>query len=244
MTTQKTIAVIQARMGSSRLPGKILQPIAGVAMLDWVVQRVRSAQQIHDVVVATTDSAKDDALVEYCRRQDWPCIRGSETDVLSRYGLAAEQFSADRIVRITSDCPFIDADIIDEVINQLDQQPGLNYSCNFFPQRWFPRGLDCECFDRNTLERVHEMAILPEEREHVTLAIYRNPERFAICGIAPEADYSEHRWTVDTDEDLCLVNKIAVAIGHRHFSWRAALAVVQANPDWSQINRHIMQKAA
>lgn len=239
-----TIAVIQARMQSSRLPGKVMLPILGQPMLAWVVGRVELSQRVDSVVVAASDQPADQPIWDWCRQNNIPCVRGDQQDVLSRYCSVTEMFSPKRIVRITSDCPLIDPDVIDETISLMDRQPELDYACNFLPDRTFPRGLDVEVITRRCLQQVASGVTSESEREHVTLRIYRNPDQFRIDSIGCPDDCSSYRWTVDTTEDRKLVCQIYDFFGSRHFGYRDILQAYSRNPDWHSINHNIHQKAA
>ena len=244
----KAVAIIQARLGSSRLPRKILLDIAGQSMLERVVSRVQQAKHIDQVVIATTTEQTDDPLVEYCQDRNWDYYRGSEQDVLSRYLETARHFSATRIVRITSDCPLIDPELIDQLVQlSISSAQELDYCCNFYPDRHYPRGLDCECISAQALERIDQLATSPDYREHVTLYAYRNPEQFTIGSLQCSSDHSEFRWTVDTPQDLQLVRTIYQhfdSIGDHKFGWQQAMAACLANPQWQEINQLVVQKAA
>lgn len=244
-SSPKVVAIIQARLGSQRLPGKVLQQIAGRPMLEWVLRRVVRATQVNAWVVATSDTPTDDALALWCEQHDWPVYRGSENHVLNRYLGAAESMGADHIVRITADCPLIDAAVIDRVVAAHLAQPGNDYACNFYPKRTFPRGLDCEVITLEALHRVADLARdVPEYQEHVTLGLYRNPDQFRWASIAAGVDYSHLRWTVDTPEDLQLIRQIANFFTDDHFGWQRVIGAYGRNPQWLNINRHIAQKAA
>lgn len=238
----KNVAIIQARMGSARLPGKVLRDVNGMTMLDRVVRRVRRSQFVDQVVVATSDLLIDRAIVDHCRDFGYSVFAGSHLDVLSRYVDAADAFDADRIVRITADCPLIDSGVIDQVIIKLENDSVLDYACNFFPDRLYPRGLDVEAFTKKTLQLCSKLSRSPAEREHVTLQIYQNPSLYRIGSVRPRDDHSHHRWTVDTAEDLKLVNLIFKHFGHRRFRWRQAAQACTDHPHWSLINQQISQK--
>ena len=237
----KVVAIIQARMGSTRLPGKVLLDLAGKPMLERVVNRVGRARRIDELVVATTTQPGDDRLAEFCGARAWPFFRGSESDVLDRYYHAARKFGAQTVVRITSDCPLIEPEMIDRVVAELEDGAS-DYACNILPRRTFPRGLDVEAFTFEALERSWREDTNPAWREHVTTYIQRHPELFRIRGVLNEVDYSSHRWTVDTPEDLELVRKIYHHFGHDDFSWHDVLKLLESHPAWSKINRHIEQK--
>ena len=240
----RVVGVIQARVGSTRLPGKVLLDLAGDAVLARCVNRTRRAQTLDEVVMATTAKPADDAIVDLCAERGWPCFRGSEEDLLDRYYQAAVAYQADVVVRITSDCPLIEPEIVDRVVREfLERQPDVDYACNVLPQRTFPRGLDTEVMRFDVLERAWREDLNPAWREHVTPYIQRNPGLFYIHGVTSEADYSHMRWTVDTPEDLAFVRRIYGHFEHNLFSWREVLAVLEQHPEWLEINRHVQQKA-
>ena len=237
------VAVIQARTGSTRLPGKVLMDIAGEPMLARVVTRAARAETLDEVVIATTTLGSDDRVATLCAERGWPCFRGSEDDVLDRYYQAARLHHARHVVRITSDCPLIDPGVVDRVVGEfLDRQPGVDYACNFLPQRTFPRGLDTEVMNFRALEKAWREDDNPAHREHVTQYILRHPDRFRVHGVVNPADLSRHRWTVDTIEDLTLVRQIYEHFGNDSFSWEAVAGFLDGRPDLVAINRHIEQK--
>lgn len=238
----KTLAIIQARMGSTRLPGKVLMDLAGTPMLARVVHRTQRAQTIDAIVVAITDLAQDDVLAQLCAARGWLCYRGSENDVLDRYYQAARQFDADIIVRITSDCPLIDPGVIDQVVQAYRTSPPVDYACNVLPRRTFPRGLDTEVFGRELLERLWHLDQNPATREHVTQYLHKHLAEFTTRGVMHDQDLSQMRWTVDTPDDLAFVRKIYEHFGHDSFSWCDVLAVLNEHPEWQAINAHVQQK--
>jgi spore coat polysaccharide biosynthesis protein SpsF len=236
------IAIIQARMGSTRLPGKVLKDLGGDTVLARVVRRVERSEEINRVVVATSDASCDDAIVEECTRLGVDCFRGSEDDVLDRYYRAAASLSPEVIVRITSDCPAIDGGIVDKTIRTFCEEHA-DYASNAL-ERTYPRGLDNEVLTLATLERCWREAKHPYQRAHVTPYVYENPSLFRMVSVKGEADYSRHRWTLDTPEDLDFLRALYGRLGNRDdFSWREALAVVEREPDLAEMNRHIAQKA-
>ena len=240
----KTVAIIQARMGSTRLPGKVLLDLAGEPMLARVVHRVQRARSLQEVMVATTVQPGDDAIVQLCAAHGWPCARGSQDDVLDRYYQAALASQADIVVRITSDCPLIEPEVIDQVVGALlAGQPEVDYASNVQPPRTFPRGLDIEVLRFDALERAWREDVDPAWREHVTPYLYRHPERFRIHGVFNAVDLSHLRWTVDTPEDLELVRRIYDYFDDDAFSWHDVLALLEQHPDWLEINRTVEQKA-
>lgn len=236
-----TVAIIQARIGSTRLPGKVLLPLLGEPVLAHVVRRVGRAARVDTTIVAATSSERDDAIAALGAAYGWMVVRGSEEDLLDRYLQAARASAADRVVRITSDCPLIDPAVIDEVIAGLDDGE-VDYASNSLEPRTFPRGLDVEAMPLRTLERAGREDRDPASREHATPYIYRHPELFRLRAIRNADDCSAHRWTLDTPEDFELIRRIYDAAGRDDFSWADALAIVEANPDWSALNRHVRQK--
>lgn len=238
--TRSVWAVIQARTGSTRLPSKVLADLAGAPMLHRVVDRVSRASTLDGVLVATTTAASDDAIVDLLDSRDVAVVRGAEHDVLDRYHDALLATAADVVVRITSDCPLVDPRLIDDVVQVLDL--GGDYASNTLFPRTYPRGLDVEALTAAALTRAWNETDDPGWREHVTPYIYRNPQKFELRRVANDEDWSHHRWTVDTPEDLELVRRIYKALGERPFTWNEALALVEANPGWSELNRHVEQK--
>lgn len=237
----KTVAIIQARLGSTRLPGKVLKGITGKPMLAHVVERVRRASNVDLVLIATTDLTRDDPLAQFCEEHDYPYSRGSESDVLDRYYHAAQEFEADLVVRITSDCPLIDPDVIEQAITEHKAlQP--DYTSNFVPDRTFPRGLDVEVFSWKILERIWREDNNPAWREHVTCYIDFRQELFNIHCMKNEIDYSELRWTVDQPEDLELIRRIYSHFNDNDFSWLEVLKLFQKYPELKEINRNVEQK--
>jgi spore coat polysaccharide biosynthesis protein SpsF len=238
------VAIIQARMGSSRLPGKILAELAGQPMLARCVARLGRAQMLDDLLVATTTSPVDDVTTGLCATRGWRCFRGSEDDVLDRYYQAARLQDTDVVVRVTADCPFIEPEIVDRVIREFsERQPDVDYASNVIPERTYPRGLDVEVFTVRALERAWREDDSAAWREHVTEYIVRNPDRFRLHGVCHPENLSQWRWTVDTAEDLRLARLIYTAFGHDLFSWRDVLALLAEHPEWAEINRDIRQKS-
>jgi spore coat polysaccharide biosynthesis protein SpsF len=238
----KIVAIVQARMGSSRLPRKVLKDLGGATVLDRVLNRLGRSWLIQESVVATTIEPADDAIVEHCERTGRKVFRGSEQDVLDRYYQAAKYVNADVVVRITSDCPVIDPEVTDGTIRAfLDRHS--DYASNVLV-RTYPRGLDTEVMTVQALERAWRESNKPHQREHVTPYIYENPSEFKLHGIENDTDCSRHRWTVDTPEDLELLRAIYERFGGRDdFGWREVLKLVESDPSLAEINRNIVQKA-
>jgi spore coat polysaccharide biosynthesis protein SpsF len=217
-------------------------PLLGKPLLTRVMRRARRARTVDDVVVATTTLPEDDVIVALARTEGWPIERGSESDLLDRYLGAARAHEADVIVRITSDCPLIDPDVIDRTVLEF-RATNVDYASNTLEPRTYPNGLDVEVIRREALEQAGQDDGNAAWREHVTPYIYRHPERFRLLRVpADGAGQPEQRWSVDTAEDYQLIGLIFDSFGHDHFTWLEALAVVQNHPAWSLINRHISQK--
>jgi spore coat polysaccharide biosynthesis protein SpsF len=213
-------------------------------MLARVIARCRRAGTLDGVVVATTTEPADDAICALCDARGWPFYRGSQEDVLDRYYQAAKQCAAEVIVRITSDCPVIDPELIDLTVREyLRMQPSVDWMSNTEMPRPYPRGLDVEALGFGALERAWREATDAAFREHVTLYIYRNPQKFRIAPVLADRDYSDQRWTVDTPEDRALILKLYEHFGHDRFSWREILASLEQHPEWRDINAHVKQKA-
>lgn len=229
-------------MGSTRLPGKALKDIHGRTMLARVVRRALRSALMDKLVVATTEKKADDAIVSECDSLGISCFRGSEDDVLDRYYQAARTFSADCIVRITSDCPLIDAEIIDRVV-QAFLNSGPDYASNTI-ESTYPRGLDVEVFTFDALKKAWCEASADFQHVHVTPYIYQHPEQFRILSVSGDEDWSRYRWTVDTREDLALIRAIYAKIDRDDlFSWRDVLELFNREPNLAEVNRHIRQKS-
>ncbi len=239
-----TLAIIQARMGSSRLPGKVLEVFAGKTALEHCVERTRACSAIDEVVVATTSQPGDDVLVELCHSKHWRWARGSEHDVLDRYYQAAHAIGATHVVRITSDCPLTDPDVLGELIARYRGGDRIDYASTSLPTPTFPIGISAEVMRFEALERAWRDDDNPAWREHVTPYLYRHPEAFRILGVGCEADYSHHRWTLDTPEDATLIRTLFDHFAGRAFGWRDALAVMAEHPEWQAINAAIQQRQA
>lgn len=210
-------------------------------MLSRVIARVGRSTSLSETVVATTNLAADDAIVVECDRLGIDVFRGSEVDVLDRYFQASRRFKADLVVRVTSDCPLIDPEIIDRAV-QLMASSGADYASNVFPRRTFPRGLDVEVFSKSALETAWRSDKNPSWREHVTPFIYFHPEKFRIVNLCHDSDESHHRWTVDTPEDLEVARLMYRVIGHDRFTLQEAIAVAEANPEFAAVSAGVVQK--
>jgi spore coat polysaccharide biosynthesis protein SpsF len=240
-TAVKITAIIQARMGSTRLPGKVLMDLGGETVLARVVGRLRRSGGINEIVVATTDAVADDAIVRECHRIEVSSFRGSENDVLDRYYQAARVCTAGAVVRITSDCPVIDPQLVDESIRVFHQRHG-DYASNAFP-RTYPRGLDIEVFTMPALAQAWRDAHKPYEREHVTPYFYEHPELFRLVSLREHVDYSQYRWTLDTAADLELLRNIYARFGNEDdFGWGEVVELMEREPELAKLNSHVVQR--
>ncbi|MGH7452681.1 MAG: cytidylyltransferase domain-containing protein [bacterium] len=244
--SQPTIGVIlQARMGSQRLPGKVLRPIAGRPMLEWCLLRLGESKRCSRVIIATSTAPQDEVIVHLCEQFEAPYFRGSENDVLSRYYEAARHFRVDPVIRVTSDCPLIDPQVLDALIDAFAVAK-VDYMSNTLNERTFPLGLDAEIFSFAALEQAHHLATKPYEREHVTPYLYQHPQQFRLKGYKNSINLSHFRVTVDTQEDLRLADAIYahfIACGMEHrFSLDELIEFLSMRPELVEINRHVRQK--
>ncbi len=227
----RTVAIVQARMGSRRLPGKVLALLGGAPVLRHVTSRAAQARTVDYVVVATSDKPGDDAVADWCAAEGVGCVRGPEADVLARYALAAEASGADVIVRITADCPFLSPAVLDLVVG-VRAASGADYASNTL-SRGFPHGLDVECLTRAAINAAASEALDPEEREHVTPFVYNRPGRFRLASVENPEDWSWLRWTLDTAADLhaleVMVSAIPSALDPLR-DWQETASEVAASP--------------
>lgn len=237
-----TVIIVQARMSSTRLPGKILMQVLGKPLLAYLVERLRRVRLADQIVIATTTNDSDLPVVALCEQLQLDCVRGPEHDVLARYDLAARAHGADLVVRVTSDCPLLDPAVVDDAI-ALYREGGVDYVSNAL-RPGYPLGMAVEVLPADLLARAAAEASAPEEREHVTPYIYLRPARFRIGHLAGETEYGRERWTVDTPEDFELVRRILEAIypATPAFTLHDVLALLDRHPDWRHINAGVPQK--
>lgn len=238
----KGVLIVQARLGSSRLPGKVMREIEGQTMLARVVERARRVRHVSEVIVAIPDAPCDAPLEVHCRELGVPVFRGSELDVLDRYYEAARSRDAEFCVRVTSDCPLLDPEVSSMIVARFLEAGDVDYCSNKIPQS-FPRGLDTEVFRFSALERARREAAEPYERVHATPYLYRHPEIFRLLSICDEVDRADWRWTVDTPEDLDFVRTVYRRLGPGAFSWRDIIRLLEAEPQLCAANAHVRQKA-
>ncbi len=240
-TDKNIVAIVQARMSSTRLPGKVLKDVGGRTVLERVIRRLERCASLTSIVVATTTQSVDDAIVLSCIDLNVTCTRGSEQDVLDRYYQTAKKVKAAYVVRITSDCPLVDPELVDHTVELFFEQRA-DYASNSIT-RSYPQGLDTEVFSFSALERAWKEAARDYEREHVTPYFYEHPGLFRIASLTNPIDFSHHRWTLDTAEDLSLVRELYSRLGSRdYFSWQEALVAAEREPALARLNSHIPQK--
>lgn len=234
----RVVAAIQTRMGSTRLPGKVLRPLAGQPMLGWIVARLRACQEVDQVVVSTTVEPRDGAIVEYAQQIQAPSVRGSEQDLIQRLLLTASEFTADALVRITADCPFVDPLVVDELVRVFRaEEREVDFISNNDPPS-FPHGLDAEIIPTPTLKRLDAEVRDPYYREWIPLYIRAHRDRFRIRNVSHVKDLSHHRWTVDYPEDLEFACRVFEALGSRVpvFSVDEAVQFLRVHPEIVEIN--------
>lgn len=246
-TTPHIVGVIQARMGSSRLPGKVLMEIDGFPMLGHVVERVRQASEVNEVVVATTFDEADEQIASYCVSQHIPFVRGENKNVLARTVQAAKEQRADIIVRITGDCPLMDPEVIDKtVLAFLERYPDIDFGSNRGSaelRRTFPIGLDVEVMSIGALLRANEEAGEDYQREHVTPYLYEKSGRFRTTSIDSGGSYGDLRWAVDSPEDLKFVRRVYELLAEKpNFGWQDVLELLAKYPELKAINANVSQK--
>lgn len=269
--TPRVIAIIQGRMSSSRLPGKILADIAGQPMLQRVFIRTSRSVSVTEGIFATTTDASDDPVAEYCDFSGIPFTRGSLYDVLDRYYQTAKEAKADVVVRITADCPVIDPELIDNVVNTLLEDE-YDFVCNRLPPPWtrtYPIGLDVEACTFKALKKAWKEAKEPQHREHAMPYFYEgvqfeskvkgrksdlrrstfdleqgvSPRGFRVALLHNPTDFGDYRWTVDTPEDLEFMREIYSRFdGRDDFTWNEVLDLVHDNPDLMKINAGVEHK--
>jgi len=239
----KVVAIVQVRMGSTRLPGKSLIDIAGQPLLAHVIDRVCASAYVQDIVVATTTNPEDDPIEELAQKRKVVCYRGSVADVLDRYFQAARLAQADIIVRITADDPFKDPDVIDLVVRCLLADETLAYASNTI-EPTFPEGLDVEAFRFAALERAWQEARLPSEREHVTPYLWKHQELFHLANIRHSEDLSKLRWTLDYEQDLEFAREVYRRLYRGQvFKMDEILRLLRKEPQLAAINAGFQRNA-
>ncbi|MEW6703132.1 MAG: glycosyltransferase family protein [Bacteroidota bacterium] len=243
----KIVTVIQARMSSTRLPGKVMLPILGRPLLVRMIERVNAAELTGEIVVATSTNPDDDAIEKLCAQEKINCFRGHLNDLLDRHYMTAKKFSADGVVKIPSDCPLIDPIVIDKVLNYyISNADKFDFVSNLHPAT-YPDGNDVEVMSFTALERAWKEAEKNFEREHTTPFIWENPDKFRIANIEWETglDFSTtHRWTIDFEEDYLFIKKIYEELYPNNpiFSLREILDLIEQKPEIAAINQKYLGK--
>ena len=233
----KIIATVEARMGSSRLPGKTLMEIEGKPLLGILLDRVRNSKLIDEIVVATSINKKDDVIIDFCKKNNYRFFRGSEDDVLDRVLNSAKTFKADIIVELTADNPLIDSEIIDKAI-QFYLNNDYDYVCNFLPET-FPYGSQIQVFSVEILDEVDKLTNEPIDRENVSWYIYHHPEKYKIGNLKAEDELSDPtiRITVDYEEDFLLIEKVIKNFKNHLISLRDVVKFINENPKVRELNK-------
>jgi len=247
---KKVVAIIQARMGSTRMPGKVLKPLLGKPMLLYIVERLRKAKGIDDVVIATSERPENDKIREFCKENHINYFSGSEENVLDRFYKAAKEDKADIVIRVTGDCPLIDPQLIEKVVeffleNNYDfigLATGAGVANEEFKGFRFPDGVDTEIFRFDILETAWKEAKEALETEHVTPFIWKRPERFKVYTYKSDVDYSQMRWVVDNKEDFDLIESIYKELYSRkpNFGIQEVVNFFKKNPELLEKNKHFV----
>lgn len=240
----KKLVIVQARMSSTRLPGKVLKKVLNKPLLEYQIERITKSELIDDIIIATTNNEADKAILDLCIKKRINCFCGSEEDVLARYYQAAKEYNADVVIRLTGDCPLIDPIVVDKIIKYFFENSNrYDYVSNII-KRTYPRGMDTEVFTFKALEKTYLNAEKSYEKEHVTPYIYNNPHIYSIANVVNVKDLSSFRLTVDTIEDFKLIEIIIenLQIQNKNFSLNDIINLLEQNPDLKKINEHIQQK--
>ena len=242
--SDRVVAIVQARMASTRLPGKVLKEILGKPILAYLIERIKNSNSIDDLVIATTTNLVDELIVEYCIANNVQYFRGSENDVLSRYTGAAIASNADYVVRICSDSPIVDSDLINEIVNEFKlQRNNCDYLSNTIDQT-YPLGMNIEIFSFEALSIADQNASTLYEREHVTPYIYFNKDRFRVLKKNYYKNVSSIRLTLDELDDFRLIQNVIEHLypKDKYFTLEQILDFLEKNPDMLKINQHVKQK--
>ena len=242
----KVVAIVQARMASTRLPGKVLADIGGEPMLVREVERAQRAATVDELVVATSTEREDEQIATLCIERGYTCYRGSSLDLLDRLYQAARAHQAQIVVRLTGDCPLIDPDLIDQTVTAfLEAEPPVDFAANRLPDdKTFPVGTDTEVCTFSALERAWREADEPHHREHVMPYLYEVPGQFRTLHVRSDQDYSRYRWTVDSPEDLELVRQVyAHFSGRDDFTWLEVLELYDREPGLASMNAEVPHRS-
>ena len=229
------LVVLQARMSSTRLPGKVMTQINGHPMIYWEISRISKAKLVNKIVVAISDQSSDDVLADYLDSIHQEYIRGSLDNVLSRYVKAEENYNPSAIIRLTADCPLVMPELIDQYL-EIFQKEDFEYLSNTL-ELSYPDGLDIEIIAPGVLKKLLEFSLSKEEKEHVTLGIYSRKDKFRVYNVSNKFNISHFRWTVDTSDDLIFVKSIYAHFESKeiNFTFEDMLKFVKENPNLNRI---------
>lgn len=233
-------AVIQARMGSSRLAGKVLRPLGGTPVLSWVVGAARATPDVDGVIVATSSESGDDVIAALAGQMGVPVVRGDEHDVLGRFATALSEHPCDAVVRLTADCPLLDPALVGQVVAAWRRDPSLEYVSTTLI-RTLPRGLDVELISSSALRRLDASAT-DYHRSHVTSGAYTDPGLFRMLGLVVQPDASDLRVTLDTPEDAALLDGLVSILGLGPHPWRLVVETLREHPELIALNALVQQK--
>lgn len=239
MAPVRVNAVIQARLSSTRLPGKVLRPLGGRSVLSWAIRAAAHTPSLDTVVVATSDAPDDDPVAEEAERCGAAVVRGPLDDVLARYELAATRHPCDAVVRLTADCPLHDPAVIAQVVGLWSADPDLHYVSNIVVRR-YPRGFDAELVRRDVLAE-QDATATGGHREHVTSNIYTRPEVYRCGGVVVGVDNSDLRVTLDTEADAALLDGIVAELGDGVPRWYDVVSLLRSRPDLVALNAEVEQ---
>jgi len=237
------LGILQARVSSTRLPGKVLKDLHGEPMILRQLERLAHSTMMDTLVVATSTAPSDDELVSVLEKAGVTVRRGPLNDVVERFGLIVDEFQPETIVRLTADCPLADVDVIDAVIREHTNR-GTAYTSNVL-EPTFPDGLDVECILRGAFDQLRSSPLTAAEREHVTMGLYTHPERYSLASVTQEPNNSNLRWTVDVQEDLDFVRRIFDHLydEKHHFGQQDILDFLERNPDISRTDNEETRNA-
>lgn len=241
MAPVRVNAVIQARLSSSRLPGKVLRSLGTRSVLSWVIRAADQVDAIDDVIVATSEAPDDDLVANEAERSGATVVRGPLDDVLGRFDLAAQRHPCDAVVRLTADCPLLDPALIAQVVGLWLADPDLHYVSNVLVRR-FPRGFDTELVRRDVLAEQYRVAT-GGHREHVTSAVHTRPDLYRCAGVLAGEDHSDLRVTLDTAQDAALLDAVVAELGDGVPRWRDVVALLRSRPDLVAVNAGVEQNA-
>jgi len=235
----KVLAIVQARLSSNRFPRKVLSDLHGSPMVLRQLERIDRCTRLDQIVVATSVESSDDELVEVLESHNICVRRGPLANVFERFSRVIDEFSPQHVVRLTADCPLADPQVIDDLV-ELHVNSGADYTSNVL-ERTFPHGLDAECATREVFSRLAQLQLTDQEREHVTLGIYRRPGEFTFSSLTQRADYSDLRWTVDYPNDLEFVRIVYDALydANSAFSTQDVVDLLTAHPELRHTGRSI-----